>query len=277
MKKVIILLPFVLFSCEKYTFSESDGYEEQVVFHIEGDFLNDTRGTLSADGKEMTDLWVLDYVDGEHVRTIHQTNADDDFGVPAITLSHDVHTLYFIASRGLTPLIDTSAGTISWGTVRDTFFRSVSINVAGALPAQTVTLDRIVTRLRVVASDVVPSTCASVELTPAQWGRAFDYLSGSDIMVERPTLSITVPSSYVGTKGQLAMSFYSISDAEEWTTDVTVTPKNSDNEVIASSVITDAPFVANRTTVYTGSIFGSAPPINLTLADEWDSEQQYSF
>ena len=52
--------------CKKFTFT------------VKGDFAAPTfsRGYLSADGKEMTDLWVFDYVDGVCVQQLHQSATD---------------------------------------------------------------------------------------------------------------------------------------------------------------------------------------------------------
>ena len=74
MKKNVFLLIGVmvaLSACEKNFVEVDDSamYEDDehrvMTFSVEGDFgsAGFTRGALSADGKAMTDLWVLDYVD----------------------------------------------------------------------------------------------------------------------------------------------------------------------------------------------------------------------
>lgn len=76
-----------------------------------------TRAELKADGKAMTDLWVLDYMDGSLAQSvIHQTSDQEDFGTPTLNLAVGSHHVYFIASRGKTPTLNTGAGTITFGT-----------------------------------------------------------------------------------------------------------------------------------------------------------------
>jgi uncharacterized protein YukE len=67
--------------------------------------------------KEFAELYKGD----ELKQQIHQTADDDDFGTPTISLATGSHHLYFIASRGVLPTLDTSAKTITFATVRDTF------------------------------------------------------------------------------------------------------------------------------------------------------------
>ena len=104
---------------------------------------------LEADGKAMTDLWVLDYPNGQTAPTIqiHQTSSDEDFGSPTLNLAVGSHHVYFIASRGQDATIDTDAHTITFGKVRDTFYMDYEINVtATSNGSRSVTLERIVTK-----------------------------------------------------------------------------------------------------------------------------------
>ena len=91
-----------LTSCENN--APMDAPTGPVRFFVQGDFsIANTPFTrsLTADGKDMTDVWVLDYVDGSLVQQRHQTSEDDDFGAPTLALSVGSHHIYFIASRGL--------------------------------------------------------------------------------------------------------------------------------------------------------------------------------
>ena len=99
MKKNVLLLAGIavmLTACEKnqvadglnMTAASADG-QKAITFRCEGDFGNETfsRAALEADGKAMTDLWVLDYVGGTLVQQVHQEQA------PHIQVMHNLLTL----------------------------------------------------------------------------------------------------------------------------------------------------------------------------------------
>jgi hypothetical protein len=80
---------------------------------------------------------------------------------------------------------------------------------------------------------------------------------------------VTVPSAYVGTTGKLVASFFGISDDTEWTTDISVTAKDGDGNIIGSATITDAPFKRNRISSFSGNLFNCAGSIDVTLDGAW--------
>ena len=84
------------------------------------------------------------------------------------------------------------------------------------------------------------------------------------------SLSIDVPESYVGTSGQLALAFYSISDADEWTTDISISAMDVDGDEIGAALITDAPFIRNRSTEYSGSLFNGSNSFSVSLNTDWE-------
>ena len=73
----------------------------QFTFTIKGDFENEmkTRGILSANGSDMSDLWMFDYVGDELVQQLHLTPSDENFDAPTITLSYASHHVYRCVSR----------------------------------------------------------------------------------------------------------------------------------------------------------------------------------
>ena len=155
-------------SCEKpvITDDETSGETEtttattkKFTFTLKGDFSDQwkpvTRGYLQADGKDLTDVWVLDYMDGKLVQQVHQTdNTAEDFGKPVMSLKYGSHHIYFIASRGQGAQLDTEAKTITFSKVLDTFYKDYEVSVAGSSNGnRAVTLDRVVTRLRLTFTD----------------------------------------------------------------------------------------------------------------------------
>ena len=273
MKKVLIIaaLAMVFASCSKDV-TEIEAGAKKVSFDVQGNWNSPvfTRGSLSADGKEMTDLWLFDYVDGVLVQTVHQVSTDADFGTPAPTLAYGEHRIYFVASRGVSPVINGTV--ISWGSIRDTFWKAMSVTVGGAsASAYSVALDRVVTKLRIAATDAVPDGTATVVVLPGKWYAGLDYLTGQPAdMRDNEEMSVAVPDSYIGTTG-LAVSFFGFSSAAEWTTPLTVSARDADNDIIGMVNVAAAPFMANRATEFSGSLFSTSGAFTITLNDEWDT------
>jgi hypothetical protein len=116
-----------------------------------------TRAELTADGKSMTDLWILDYQGSTLAQQLRQVSTDDDFATPTLNLSVGDHHIYFIASRGKSPTLDTDAHTLTFGTVSDTFYKDYEINVTATSSGnRTVTLERCVTKLTAIITDAIP-------------------------------------------------------------------------------------------------------------------------
>jgi hypothetical protein len=273
MKKVLIIaaLAMVFASCGKDVNVEENG-AKKVTFELEGNWNSPvfTRGSLSADGKEMTDLWLFDYVDGTLVQTLHQVSTDADFGTPAPTLSYGEHRIYFVVSRGGSPVINGTV--ISWGSIRDTFWKAMSVTVGGASASSySVALDRVVTKLKITATDAVPDGTATVVVLPGKWYAGLDYLTGQPAdMRDSEEMSVSVPASYAGTTG-LAVSFFGFSTSAEWTTPLTVSARDEDNDIIGLVNVAAAPFMANRATEFSGSLFSTSGTFTITLNDEWDT------
>ena len=245
-------------------------------FACQGDFGNATftRGALTADDKSMTDLWVLDYVGGTLVQQLHQVSTDADFGTPSLNLDYGAHHVYFVASRGEGATLSTAEHNIAWTKPSDTFYKDFQITVsAGTSSAHNVTLERVVTRLRVTVADEIPAGIASITVTPTTWYYGIDYLTGGPAAAQASApRTIAIPDSKVGTTEQTNVSIYGFSSATEWTTDVSVVAKNQSDAVIGTANIEDAPFKANRSTNCTGNLFVNAGGFALALSGEWDTE-----
>lgn len=255
------------------------GKTKKFTFTLKGDFSNDwkpvgTRGYLEADGKAMTDVWVLDYQDGALVQQRHLTQSDEDWAAPVLNLAYGAHHVYFIASRGSDPLLNTEAKTITFGSVRDTFWKDYEVSVVSTSNGnRAVMLDRVVTKLRLEFTDAVPDGTGTINITPSQWHYAMNYTTGEPCAAaNNQTITITTPASTYGLTGQGA-NVFGFSTITEWTADIAFNIKDTDGGIIGQTTIKDAPFKRNRVTNYAGP-FGSEGTAVLTLNDEW--ETQYS-
>ena len=231
---------------------------------------NETTAYLQADGKDMTDLWVFDYVGGECVQQVHQVATDADFGKPQMSLAYGSHHVYFIASRGATPVLDTDEHTITWSSVRDTFAKDYEVSVVNTSNGnRAVTMDRIVTKLKVTGIDEVPATCATISVTPSQWFYGYDYVNDAPVASSNSTISLAVPSSYIGTTGLLSLGVFSISGTDEWSTSAVVRTATSADVTLGQATITDAPFLRNRSTEYSGNLFSSGGSMTISMNEDW--------
>jgi hypothetical protein len=155
--------------------------------------------------------------------------------------------------------------------VRDTFWKHYELTVTGGTSggSRAVALDRVVTKLKVVLSDAIPTGATTFNVTPASWYYGMNYTTGepSEATVNG-TITVNIPSSEIGVVNE-AVSIFGFSSATEWTTDVAVDCKTSDSSVIGSATIAAAPFVRNRVSEYTGPLFTAGGGMTLSLITDW--------
>lgn len=282
MKKTILMALAVclMTACEKLEVEEAMGEIENenvssgrtFTFTLKGDFENEmrTRGILSANGSDMSDLWMFDYVGDDLVQQLHLTTSDENFDAPSITLSYASHHVYIVVSRGATPTVDTEAHTIVWNKVSDTFWKDYTIDVTNSSTKnRSCTLARVVTKLKVTTTDEIPSELAILVLAPSVWYSGIDYKTGNPVGGAAVERVISVPASYAGTTGQLSASIFSFSSATAWISDVTVTAKDGSGASLGSVTMTAVPFVRNRATEMSGRMFAEKSSVGLTLDDTW--------
>ena len=282
---LMMLTGLLVAACEKPILGEVEDESEPLemvgkndvkkfTFTVKGDFgaATFTRGYLQADGQSMTDLWVYDYMDGKCMQSVHQTAEDADWGKPSMSLAYGSHHVYFVASRGDEPTVDEEAHTITWGTPRDAFWKDYDVEVVNTSNGnRAVTLDRVATKLRLTIQDEVPTGCSAVNVTPDRWYYGLDYVTGEAVTAKKQTRTVSVPASYIGTTGQMVVSIFGLSGADEWVTNVAVTATDADGKVLGSANIAGAPFKRNRATEYSGNLFGSAGGLDVSVSDTWEN------
>lgn len=294
MKLAALAVAVIMTACEKPVINDSDATDEhgnpveqvdadtkKFTFTLKGDFSDNwkpvTRGYLAADGKDLTDVWVLDYdADGHLLQQLHQNdNTADDFGKPVMNLKYGMHHIYFVASRGTNAELDMTNKTITWEKVSDTFYKHYEVSVVNTSNGnRAVTLDRVVTRLRLTFTDVVSSDAAVIAITPSTWYYGINYLTGEPAADKTSeTRCINIPAKEVGYAG-MQVNLYGFSTADEWQTDVTVQSQKANNEVIGGTVLTDVPFKVNRITEFSGPIFSTDGALGLSLNTTWDSSYE---
>ena len=227
---------------------------------------SDTRATLAE--LNITDLWLFDYMGDNLQQTIHKT---DDFGSVSLSLDYGEHTLCFVASRGSEPTV--TAQTISWVKPSDTFWAALTMNVQPASSAsQSVTLHRVATRLRIAITDEITSQMARLEVEPATWYYGMNIRTGEGTDARQQMRSVAIPSSYVGTTGQVSALFFGLSPSTDWQTDIDVKMIGTDESVLGHVTLPSARFAQNLTSIYSGGIIGAGKSVTITADDTWSDD-----
>ena len=225
-----------------------------------------TRATLAE--LNITDLWLFDYIGDNLKQTIHKT---DDFGSVSLSLDYGEHALCFVASRGSEPTV--TAPTISWVKPSDTFWAALTINVQPASSAsQSVTLHRVATRLRIAITDEITSQMARLEVEPATWYYGMNVRTGEGTDARQQMRSVAIPSSYVGTTGQVSALFFGLSPSTDWQTDIDVKMIGTDESVLGHVTLPSARFAQNLTSIYSGGIIGAGKSVTITADDTWSDD-----
>ncbi len=233
-----------------------------------------TRAALQADGKALTDFWLLDYVDGELKAEIHQTSDMSDFGEPTVRLDYGEHTIYFIASRGTDPTLSTADKTITWQKPLDTFYKRLSLTVSRETATeQDVTLERVVTKLTVQVADAVPENVTAFTITPATWYHGLNYetLEPASPQADAPrTISIT--ENYYGIENAIKASIFGFCPQDGYETDVLLTASDGEGASVSEATISGATLKVNHVSQYTGTMFtdhAHQAGFTLTISDIW--------
>ena len=260
---------------------EYDIPSKKFTFTVKGDFGSPTfqdgddvtraATYLNDQGNQMTDLWVFDFVGDECVQSVHQTTSDDAWGQPQMSLALGTHHIYFVASRGVTPTVNTTAKTITWASVRDTYWKDYEVTVVNTSNGnRAVTLERVVAKLKLTVNDEIPAGASTLVCTPASWHYGLNYTTGAPIAATNgQAITISVPTSYIGTIGQLSASFFTFSGADEWTTNVSLAVKDGNSNALGSVAISDVPLKRNRSTEYSGSLFSGSSAVTVSVNGDW--------
>ena len=228
---------------------------------------------------DLTDLWLFDYAGEELQQTLHQSNTDEGFGVLSASMGYGDHTLYFVASRGTTPTADTDAQTITWVKPSDTFWATAIVTVSpSSASSQSVSVSRVATRLRITVNDEVPAGAAKFVITPAQWYYGINYTTGDGVApsANQPR-EVNIPSSYIGTSGQLAIAIFGFVPSADWQTNITAALKASDDSTLGQVTLENVALNKNITSSYSGGILGTSKAFTLTADDVWGEDDVHTW
>ena len=88
---------------------------------------------------------------------------------------------------------------------------------------------------------------------------------------------VSIPSSYIGTSGQLAIAIFGFVPSSDWQTDITAALKASDESTLGQVMLEDVTLNKNITTAYSGGILGTSKAFTLTADDAWCDENIHTW
>lgn len=281
MKKIMMAMSaaFMLTACGEHetdgeltamSTQQDAGKSKTITFTFGPKMRQMTRASLTE--LNITDLWLIDYMGDELKQTVHKS---EGFDAVSLSLDYGEHTICFVASRGSEPTV--SAPTISWSKPSDTFWAIASMNIQPASSAsESVELKRVATRLKINITDEIPATAARLEVEPATWYYGLNVRTGDAVDARQQVRSVTIPSQYIGTTGQVSASFFGLSP-NEWQSDVDVRLVASDDGILGQVSLADVPFKRNTTTVFGGGIVGTSASVGITADDAWMPDDEHTW
>ena len=226
---------------------------------------------VTATEASMTDIWLMAYSADTLAAMVHQQSTDENFGSITMNLKYGKYYFYCVSSRGINAVVDKVSKTITWDSVRDTFWNVDSLNIranTSESTSKTITLSRVVGRAILQLTDVVPEGAQQVTFKPSHWYYGLCYLNGEPTADSDAKIAVDIPASYIGQQG-LRVSYMSLSPADDWTTGMEIAMKGAGDAVLGSVTLSDVPMGRNTSVTMTGGILGTTRALGLTLNDTW--------
>lgn len=252
-----------------------------------------TRASLVANGKQLTDLYILDYnkATGKLLQVLHQTSTAADFAEPELTLDYGEHTLKVIATRStssalldaasapwaiadnlLTPVSSVTEPVV-WTSDKtsDSFGGVKDLTVAvGQNEVAVITLERLVAKMVVNSTDVFPDDCSTIDVTFNEY-RTINWQT-LDVMDHVKNQRSSDVSSLAGTIGT-TLAYFVLCPKDGYTADITFTMNRKNSTTpYATITVPNVRLERNKVTTITGSYYNHSASLSLSLKDEWQQE-----
>lgn len=250
-----------------------------------------SRAALSANGKALTDIYILDYdkATGKLLQVLHQTSAASDFAEPDLTLDYGEHVLKVVATRSQEPTL-WDAGNITWqvepniltpvtatqpvmltsSKTSDTFGAEKEVSVGiGKATTVSIALDRLVAKLVVNSTDVFPDDCTTITLDMQEY-KSLSWAT-MDVMEAVGNQRTVDVQGYRGTTGT-TFAFYLLTPKVGYQTDVTLTTNRAEGAPYSAITVENVPLERNKVTTITGPLYKHGQSFQVTVNDTWDNE-----
>lgn len=234
---------------------------------------------VTATEANMTDIWLMAYSADTLAAMVHQQSTDENFGSITMNLKYGKYYFYCVSSRGINAVVDKVSKTITWGSVRDTFWNVDSLNIRANTSentSKTITLSRVVGRAIVQLTDVVPEGAQQLTFKPSHWYYGLCYLNGEPTADSDAEIAVDIPDSYIGQQG-LRVSYMSLSPADAWTTGMAIAMKGAGDAVLGSVTLSDVPMGRNKTVTMTGALLSATRSLGVNLNDTWGDSNVISW
>lgn len=250
-----------------------------------------SRAALSANGKALTDIYILDYdkVTGKLLQVLHQTSAATDFAEPDLTLDYGEHVLKVVATRSqestlwdaenitwqvepniLTPVTATQPVMLTSLKTSDTFGAEKEVSVGiGKATTVSIALDRLVAKLVVNSTDVFPDDCTTITLDMQEY-KSLSWAT-MDVMEAVGNQRTVDVQGYRGTTGT-TFAFYLLTPKAGYQTDVTLTTNRTEGAPYSAITMENVPLERNKVTTITGPLYKHGQSFQVTVNDTWDNE-----
>ena len=250
-----------------------------------------SRAALSANGKALTDLYILDYdkATGKLLQVLHQTSTAADFAEPDLTLDYGEHVLKVVATRSqeptlwdaqkttwtvepniLTPVTATQPVMLTSAKTSDTFGAEKEVSVGiGTAATVSITLDRLVAKLVVNSTDVFPDDCTTIALD-FQEHRTLSWAT-MDVTEAVNNQRVVDVANLRGTTGTV-LSYFVLTPKDGYQTDITLTTNRTEGNPYSTITVPDVTLERNKVTTISGPIYGHKQGFRVTVNDTWDNE-----
>jgi hypothetical protein len=159
---------------------------------------------------------------------------------------------------------------------RETFVATQSVNITstGAVTL-TAALERVVTKLKLLSTDIMPTDVAKVNISLAKGGLSFNPTTGFATVNTGHTNEIT-PTTGFGQATAFNTYFFLASDEQE--INVTVNVLDAEEHSLFTKVVENVPFKRNRQTVLRGKLFSAGVGASgFTIETDWLDDHTVDF
>ena len=250
-----------------------------------------SRAALSANGKALTDLYILDYdkVTGKLLQVLHQTSTAADFAEPDLTLDYGEHVLKVVATRSqeptlwdaqkmtwtvepniLMPVTATQPVMLTSAKTSDTFGAEKEVSVGiGTATTVSINLDRLVAKLVVNSTDVFPDDCTTIALDFQEYRTmSWTTMHVTEAVNNQRVVDV---ENLRGTTGTV-LSYFVLAPKDGYQTDITLTTNRTEGNPYSTITVPGVTLERNKVTTITGPIYGHGQGFQVTVNDTWVNE-----
>ena len=250
-----------------------------------------TRAALSANGKQLTDLYVMDYDKntGKLLQVLHQTSMAADFAEPDLTLDYGEHVLKVVATRSqeptlwdagnntwqvnpniLTPITSTHPVMLTSSKTSDTFGSEKEVSVGiGTATTVSIALDRLVAKLVLNSTDVFPDDCTTITIDLQEYSTLL--WTTMDVTEAANSQRVADVSSLRGTTGTV-LNYFVLAPKDGYQTDITLTTNRAEGNPYSTITVPSVKLERNKVTTISGPIYRHGQGFQVTVNDTWGNE-----